>query len=150
MRQGRFDDGEVVGGLLGRQSRNDERKPWIVPAMPCTVPVSPICDRARPVRSDANTSPSLCSPRRSSRIAKAGSLSGTTCTRLLFMRSAGIVQVLPPRSISSHRAPRASADRLAVRIRNAAQLGRNPQRDCRGCCGTRSAHRGRVPHRGGA
>ena len=46
------------------QSRNDERKPWIVPAMFRTVRASPIYDRARPVRSETNTSPPLCSPRR--------------------------------------------------------------------------------------
>ena len=32
----------------------------------CTVRASLICDRARPVRSETNTSPPLCSPRRAS------------------------------------------------------------------------------------
>lgn len=48
----------------------------------------------------------------------AAAVSGTRCLRLAFMREAGIVQVLPLRSISSHVAPSTSPARAAVKIAN--------------------------------
>jgi hypothetical protein len=52
------------------------------------------------------------------RIASAGSDSGTRCCLPAFMRSAGTVHTAALTSISSHRAPRTSPERAAVRMRN--------------------------------
>ena len=52
--------------------------------------------------------------RAASRISAARSHSGTRCSRLDFMRTAGTVHTLAGRSISAHRAPRTSPERAAV------------------------------------
>ena len=48
----------------------------------------------------------------------ARALSGTRCSRVAFIRAAGIVHAASPKSISSHRAPRASPGLTAVSTRN--------------------------------
>jgi hypothetical protein len=52
------------------------------------------------------------------RISTARGGSGTRCSRLVFVRAAGMVHIAPPKSISSRRAPSTSPVRAAVRIRN--------------------------------
>ena len=66
-------------------------------------------------RAPGNTSGwPLLSVRAAARIASARAHNGTRCSRWLFIRGAGMVHTCPSLSISSHRAPRASADRAAV------------------------------------
>ena len=58
----------------------------------------------------------------------AGSVSGTTCSRLAFIREAAMVHRPDSRSISSHVAPRTSPDLAAVRIANASARRLNDSR----------------------
>jgi hypothetical protein len=62
------------------------------------------------------------------KIATAGVDSGTRCSLPALVRSAGIVQTAPSRSISSHRAPIVSDVRVAVRIQNSSASAVMP--DC--------------------
>ena len=76
-----------------------------------------ISDIGRPGFVPGNTSSSP-RPRTASRIAIAEAVSGTRCSVPAFIRSAGMVHILSPASISDHRAPRTSPDRAHVRIAN--------------------------------
>ena len=58
------------------------------------------------------------SERAASRTSNARGLSGTRCSRFIFMHSAGTVHTRPAVSISSHVASRTSPDRAAVSTRN--------------------------------
>ena len=58
-----------------------------------------------------------------SRICRARADSGTRCSRPPFIRAAGIVQSFALRSISAHRAPNTSPDRLAFKMLNSNASG---------------------------
>ena len=69
---------------------------------------------------DGNMRPESSASRRASvSTSIAREASGTRCSRLAFMRSAGTIQTRPSRSTSDQRASRASPDRLAVKVTNA-------------------------------
>ena len=68
---------------------------------------------------DGNTrSSDTGSVRASSSTARAAVESGTRCGRRIFVRSVGTVHSAASRSISPHRAPRVSFERVAVRMAN--------------------------------
>ena len=104
-----------AGGFVSSaaQSRKLDRKP-------CgTAPISRSLRSFENIMSDSRfprtpgkmSAPPLPSVRAASRICAARRDSETRCSRLAFMRVAGIVQTRPLRSISSHVASRTSPDR---------------------------------------
>ena len=73
--------------------------------------------------------------RAASRTSSARGLSGTRCSRFIFMRSAAMVHTRPVVSISSHVASRTSPDRAAVKTRNSnASLTARVALDALACC----------------
>ena len=58
---------------------------------------------------------------------------GTSCSRFVFVRSGGIVQIAPLRSNSDHRAPLTSADLVAVRTSSFRAHAAGVQRSLSSC-----------------
>ena len=105
-------------------SSAQERK---VALKPCRVVFSPAVRNASaivlwwiiwPLRDGNTRSSDAGSVRASSSTARAAVESGTRCGRRIFVRSVGTVHSAASRSISVHRAPRVSFERVAVRMAN--------------------------------